>query len=158
MNRDHAPTSIYSGLESEAALFYVVSSDGYSYGLPAGTLPESYSIGDFEPNLHRPAFSLSQVDISDSRPKTGYLTFKGTLSCSSEAEAIVDRQALKHAIREAAWFSRGDGYGSLALKVGRGSVKMMPSSAEKLLSHVDFVAKVIPVRVEDLDSIAGGWF
>ena len=156
--KDVAPTSIYSGLESEAALFYVVSSDGYSYGLPAGTLPESYSIGDSEPNLHRPAFSLSQVDISDSRPKTGYLTFKGTLRFSSEAEAVFERQALKHAVREAAWFSRGDGYGSLALKAGRGSVKFMPSSSEKIIYHVDFVGKVIPVKVEDLDSVPVGWF
>ena len=155
---DYAPTSIYSGPESEAALFYVVSSDGYAYGLPAGTMPETYSIGEAEPNLHRTAFSLVQVDISDARPKTGYLPFKGIGRYSSEAQAVVERQALKFWVRGAAWFSRGEGYGSLELKSGRGSLKASPPSSERGMWIVEFTGKAIPKRVEDLDSIARGWF
>jgi len=136
----------------------LVSSTGYSYGLPAGTVPESWSIGDAEPNLHRAAFSLNQVDISDSRPKVGYLTFKGTLRCSSEAEAVLERQALKFWTRNAHWFSRGDGYGSVQVKEGRGSLKAGIAQTEKQLWAVDFVGKVIPVKVEDLDSNTGAWF
>ena len=158
MSQDIAPTSLYFPGGDTPVLFYLVSSDGYSMALPPESMVERFSIGEHDPNLHRSAFSLGQVDISDARPKSGVLAFKGKIRASSEAEAIGERQSLKLWVRGAAWFTRGEGLGGLECKPGRGSLSTSPATQDKVMWIVEFSGKVIPQRVEDLNSDTGGWW
>lgn len=153
--KDYAPTTVYIP-QAGFVQWFVISGSGYPYLMPLESMPETYSVGDVTPNIHRPAYSLLQYDISDNLPHTAVLLVKGKIRMDTEAGAKTERQALKLQVRNAKWF--GSDAGVIETLVGRNGIKFTAGQADKIMGICDFVATFVPKKVEDLDTLLGGWF
>jgi hypothetical protein len=165
--RDKAPTTIYA--VPDVNYFYVtrsvVISEGppkvievYSYPLPAVTLLPTFSVGSIQPNVHRSAHQLAQVDVSDAGAKANTITASGKIYAFSQPDALIQKQVLGSWIRDASWLCAGDGGGGIELYAGRNGCDFSMSTQEKNMSVISFTATFVPKNAKDFDTNISGWF